>query len=826
MFRIHLPFEDSYLLLAPRFDALTPGWQGIVLGLLLLVPLGLVIWLYRYELKLIHSAAASFLLLSRIVLLLLLWFVAALQPIVARDHAEDLPSRVLVAIDVSASMEVRDFQRPLQEKLALAKALRLEAGSQVKVSEQVDGLTRLDIVNRILTTGGLDWIARLAKKHHVDLVGFDGTLSEARWPEDLLSNRAKGYQGMATDLRLPLARALEAAAAGQGTLLGVVLFTDGRHNAGPSPLAKAKELGAHKIPIYPVLVGAKDPPADIAVLEVKAPTNVFKDADIHIASRIKINAVPAGDILVELTRNGKGTDQAQTIHHDGKDQVVPVQFHLRMDEIGSQALEVKAHARDLREVTLENNAQTTSVRVARDKARVLLIDGEMRWEYHYLASALLRDPTMSIDQVVFSQPRTGDLSEEKLAALGHPRVALPTTKAGADDPLNVYDCILLGDVPPAHLPLEARRRLERYVDERGGTLVLLAGKSFFPSEYLGSSTAGADPLLKMLPITNPQLWHGTDGFRIALTSEGKHTPFMQLEPTSEATEKRFTEFPKHFWGLLGKAKPGATTLATPAPVAADAADQPGLIVQQNYGFGRVLMVGVDSTWRWRYRIGDVYHHRFWGQVVRWAAADKLLPGGNRFVRFGSREPVIRAGRNADIMVRLGEETPFLRAGAVMQVRLWRQLTEGKEEQAALVSLTPSAKLGKLLEAQVGDLPPGQYRVEVDIPELRDQLVSAAAPEDQPRRDWFTVALPDRGEMFDLSTDENLLRALAEESKGRLFTADNVESLLDLFARQVIKKESREELRVWRDAPLVWWTFGLLIALLTVEWIGRKWAGLP
>jgi hypothetical protein len=60
----------------------------------------------------------------------------------------------------------------------------------------------------------------------------------------------------------------------------------------------------------------------------------------------------------------------------------------------------------------------------------------------------------------------------------------------------------------------------------------------------------------------------------------------------------------------------------------------------------------------------------------------------------------------------------------------------------------------------------------------------------------------------------------------LFTPENVEVLLDLFARQMVKKEEPEEQRLWQDEPLVWWTFGLLIGLLTAEWIGRKWAGFP
>ena len=44
--------------------------------------------------------------------------------------------------------------------------------------------------------------------------------------------------------------------------------------------------------------------------------------------------------------------------------------------------------------------------------------------------------------------------------------------------------------------------------------------------------------------------------------------------------------------------------------------------------GKVLFVGLDSTWRWRYKAGDTYHHRFWGQLVTdWAHVPmpKLAP---------------------------------------------------------------------------------------------------------------------------------------------------------------------------------------------------------
>src|SRR4029077_17423698 len=125
----------------------------------------------------------------------------------------------------------------------------------------------------------------------------------------------------------------------------------------------------------------------------------------------------------------------------------------------------------------------------------------------------------------------------------------------------------------------------------------------------------------------------------------------------------WADLPRHYWGVAGRAKPAANVLAyfrdesLPRERGQGEAAQDekqsrnnALAALQNYGLGRVLYLGVDSTWRWRYRIGDTYHHRFWSQIIRWAASDKPQ------TRFGSRAPVYAEGENVDVFVRLDAET--------------------------------------------------------------------------------------------------------------------------------------------------------------------------
>ena len=202
------------------------------------------------------------------------------------------------------------------------------------------------------------------------------------------------------------------------------------------------------------------------------------------------------------------------------------------------------------------------------------------------------------------------------------------------DPLLDYDCILLGDVS---LRTAARRSAStgNYVSERGGTLVMIAGKRHLPMAY---ATMADEPFAKMLPVESPTELKNEMGFLLRATSEGKSQPFLQLDP--QAPVFAWPELPKHYWGIVGKRKPAATILLAPAADDKTKAttDEFGIVAQHSYGLGRVLFVGIDSTWRWRFRVGDPYHHRFWGQVARWAAAEKLLPAGNRHVRYVA-EPV-------------------------------------------------------------------------------------------------------------------------------------------------------------------------------------------
>lgn len=881
MYSLSLPGTDWSLQLLPRFAGLGSPGQELALALLGLVPLGLLLWLYRQELRLVARAAASVLLLARLSVVALLWFVVAWQPTLAHSAIEELPSRVLIALDQSRSMDVADPQRSPLDRLRLAQALRLfptsdlpvetlvadwirhyQAGAteqppawstgtvgsieqrkqlHEQICQQVNRLTRGEISRLLLTAADTNRLQRLGQKHRLEILGFAQQTQILTAQQLAKPGPAAGTDG--TDLSGPLRRTLERSATADGKILGVLLFSDGRHNQGEAPEVVADELGRRHIPIFPVMAAGPGTPPDITLLSVQAPPQVFKDAETTVAARFRVTGLPAQDLTVELLRDGKpvGKDSKQVVHHDGTDRDYTARFPIRLQEPGLTRLQVKVLPTrpGTVEMSQDNNQRTTVLRVAEERARVLLIEGEARWEYHYLSSALRRDQTMQPESVVFLQPRLGKIKEEELEKTGHPRLHLPEwdkTKTSVD-PLYQYECIILGDVPPEKLPRADRQRLERYVADQGGTLVLLAGQRWLPLEYLTEPKGdSADPLLKMLPIEKPQVVRPKDGFAVTLTQDGGTTPYMQMNATPETSAARWAQLPRHYWGVIGQARPGATVLAyVPGAQLDDSGQksklarekqerQQALLATHNYGFGRVIWVGLDSTWRWRYRAGDVYHHRFWGQLIRWAASDRLLPAGNDHVRYGSKRPVYEPDQDVEIVVRPAETLPPLKDSKA-QVKILQQV-DGKAVLAAVVPLQEDSGSGRL-KANVRSLPAGAYRVELDIPAWQDKLpASATDVADSQGRAAFVVLPAESEETVQLAANRTLLENLARQSGGEIIPPERLEELVQRLARQTSTREQHEEQRIWQDQPLTWYLLGLFLTLLSLEWVVRKMAGLP
>jgi hypothetical protein len=514
----------------------------------------------------------------------------------------------------------------------------------------------------------------------------------------------------------------------------------------------------------------------------------------------------------------------ERIHHPGGSHRHSVRFPVRLTEAGIHSISVRVQGGP-DDKHPENDERSTTVQAADDRAKVLLIDGETRWEHHYLAAALTRDPGIELHQVVFDQPRLARLRTNSAQGNDLPALQLPPS-------FDPFDAVILGDVSPEQLDSEARTRLDEYVSERGGTLIIAAGKRAMPAAYFRPALEH-DPMRKLLPIESARPLVPPIGYFVELTADGGLTGFLQLDATPKASAERWSDLPRHYWGIVGRAKPGASVLASPssdtAPPAGDGSNvqlrekDNALIVRHNVGFGRVLFLGLESTWRFRLRLGDAIHHRFWGQLVRWAASDQPLIVGNRSVRFGARRAVTPQGEDVEFGVRWLDVANPLKPTDRAAMRIYLREPGKAERPVALIALQQPESRPRDLEAVARNLPAGEYQAELIIPGRTADLLSPGTNNStSPLRASFRVTPPENVELADLSTNVSLLEEIAARTQGRVYSAEDAQQIVEeLSNRQV----SRPIVREWNFSRS-WLTLAVLLALLGAEWSIRKLVGLP
>ena len=139
-----------------------------------------------------------------------------------------------------------------------------------------------------------------------------------------------------------------------------------------------------------------------------------------------------------MTLERPGGSPLKQVVRGQADGVAPVvTFRVPMENLGLADLAVSVGPL-VGDARPDNDRRSITIQVADDKARVLLVDGEARWEFRYLYNALKRDPRVAVEAVVFRQPRFSASADTYKNALP------PPPRADDADPLGAYDAIVRG----------------------------------------------------------------------------------------------------------------------------------------------------------------------------------------------------------------------------------------------------------------------------------------------------------------------------------------------------------------------------------------------
>jgi hypothetical protein len=508
--------------------------------------------------------------------------------------------------------------------------------------------------------------------------------------------------------------------------------------------------------------------------------------------------------VVQLVQNDEVLD-TRTIPLDSGYVTRRVRFDRKLSEVGLQQFAVRILPVD-RELSELNNQHDFEVNVTRSEIKILLADEMPRWEYRYLAQLFRRDPKVELDEMLF-HPRiiaTGRRQQTKL---------FPTTV----DEWDQYDVVMLGDLTTEHLPVESQNALITYLRERGGTVIIIAGKESMPQAFADLPLAGVLPVTR---LDDNAASMGSSGLSFFVTEAGRNHSALMIADTEEATQTAWNfvnQFaPLHDVSPWRLPRPSATTLIAAVPKETlnetQAAATSSFLCWQPVGRGRMIYFSGPETFRLRFLRGDLLHYRFWGQLLRWAMASDLA-AGSELVRIRSDKSRYVGKESVVVTVRLADGT-----GNPVETTTELKVIARSGEQEHSVVLAADELIPGQFSGTFQSLPPGEYSLEP----VGDAITQSLQGSNTPLPTSSLTVRPELPmELLDTRSDRALAQQIADITGGQVIPPTAVEEILQLTNLKPEVTQKLETRPLWVEWKYLWVIFGCL----NVEWIARKIKGL-
>jgi len=675
-----------------------------------------------------------------------------------------------------------------------------------------DAMSRRQRVGALLAGPNDGLLSRLAADNRVELLAMNSDQAQMVWNDNQKqtppSRLPDPNEDRATDLSSPLRQRVGLSGVTGATRIKpgeravAVVFTDGRHNQGLSPVTTAKALGSRGIPVHTVGFGALRPPHDISVIRVDGPDSVFIEDRIKGKVRISDDMPPDKPFTIKITHREsvlwEKKLRTNTSHHR------EIEFDFGIKEAAQAAaaeydedvtvqgvpLAMKVKIEPIEgEREPANNQRDLLVRAVLAGRKMLIVDGRPRWETRYLRNMFRRDEKWEVNALI----------DTSIGRKTWPRGQAAGTFPKDRQSLYAYDGVILGDVPPNLLKPEEIEWLRDFVDKNGSGMIFLAGRRGNLREYVDT------PLEVLLPVK----WTNAAPMRpdsLTLTETGQMVEHLRLVSDSQANLETWQELQPPKW--LDPITPAVDTDEVLAEAVQGDKRQP-MIVRRRIGAGRAWYIAADESWRWRYDVGNEYMDRFWNQVIN-RVMEPPYAVKDKYVSLDVDKIMIAPGEMAQVRARLRDENGRAMVDADAQVHLY---DEAGQIVASAPLETDGDGGGRYFAEVQGPEQGGVYNVGVSVDGLSDSQVKART------RIAVRPSVEKAGEMAELTADEPLLQKMAAESTGQYLREEAVRELPSLLSNLSKTEMRTSNYSLWDN----WTWFAPVVLLLTAEWIlRRKW----
>ncbi|MDP1563968.1 MAG: hypothetical protein Q8M16_21510 [Pirellulaceae bacterium] len=592
----------------------------------------------------------------------------------------------------------------------------------------------------------------------------------------------------------------------------ILLFTDGRHNSGPSPLEVLAQWPQESAPVFVVGLGARTPPEKVTLLKLDVPKNVNRTDRVQGTVQLQDGLKPdqryaveiyhADELLwaEELSATGLGI-RSQSFSFSIADVVKKLEAAIPSGQTAARInLPISAMVkfvptpgdsnRGSTEKTSDDQSLTSVMGVTTRKQRVLLLDSRSRWETRYVRNMLERDSGWELDSYLVG----ADVPPKWFSNLPAER---PFPVEFED--FERYDLFVCGELEINSLTPEQLEHIRRAV-ERGAGWIVSDGRFGYWRDPQFASWQKALPI-DWLPdeaASHDRSWQAEP------TEDGDRLGMLSLEvEVGRSNSDVWRELRPLRLLVPTKPLPGSRVLAT----ATHQGEAWPLFVTRTYGAGRVFYAASDETWRWRYEVADVIHQRLWNQVCRWTMREPFA-AENEYLGLDSGDVRYDQGQEINVRARVkdsqGQPSTLASIEAVA-------LVEGTA--VATINLEQVPDVPGIYRGRMAGLPAGDYEVQLAIPGYSAEMLQLKTS--------FRIEKTPDPEGLDVTRNDALLMEIANATGGLYVPEERIEEMWQALKLRYTSRVVESDQQIWQS---FWWFVPILV-IVGLEWWLRKKVGL-
>ncbi|GJL77679.1 MAG: membrane protein [Nitrospinaceae bacterium] len=734
---------------------------------LLCVAVPLALWFFWTSLSRVPSRLKKVFLFSLRMFVFVLLGLLLLKPQLELKKSHSLKNSIAVLLDDSKSMAIKTF--PTEE-------------------------TRIDLVRKTVEANQ-GYFDALKNDFNVDLFFVSDHIKSV---SD--ANPTTGYEPRTPNTDFDRVFTQLKKQYEKKPLKGVFLFTDGAdltEGTGEASSDLMERLAGIDGPVHTFQAGTNESFKDLSIQNLDAPDFGFVHQPI--------------DLSVSLYASSMGNRNIPLVLKEGKNILISKIVEIREDQV-SYDVDLEFTPKDLGnriyslsvplfagESIGSNNTRDFQVKVIRDRTRVLHLNGRPSWDSRFLREVLVNNP--KVDLLSFFILRT--LGDDVAAPTSELSLIPFPSNLLFSDYLNSFDLVIFQNFRfESFIDKNLLNNIKNYVMQGGAFLMIGGELSFQGGGYERT------PIEDILPVNMQRSGkqYLNEEFRPVLERNLLQHPILRLERKAEFNEKTWQSLPPLNGLNLGLVpKPGAYVLA--GAEKADGKTLRPVLVATQIGKGRTAVLATDSSWNWDFRrVGEGgsgrYYQRFWNNMIAWitdAPETRLLKLETDKERYQEGEEVL-------IKFNILKEDYTPSAGEKVKLTIVKGTGE-RENQTLESDQNGDGGFQFLPELE------GFYSVEAEVDRKKKKISDAVS---------FGV-FGESAEFDKPLVNDALLKKIAAVTGGQYVVLNETRDLKDFKFEnpEVLVQTKRKTYSLWDN----WWSYGLLVGFLMIDWWTRRKSGL-